>query len=270
VNSVDLQTARDGAAQVASGGRASVLGGFGNTASNLFATVAGGAKHIASGFGSFIGGGGCGSNGAIGFGNTASGASSFIGSGISNNNSGLYSSILGGAFNVLTGTASAILSGRGGNDRGISGNVVITSGYQPISSFGNSQACALILGVQTTTNTPTVLRSDANAAATSNQLTLPNNAAYYFKGSVIAGMTGGGNAKAWVIEGAIKRGPIASTTQLVGAPTVTVISQDPGAGVWDIAVSANITLGCLQISFTGENGRTIRAVCRIESTEMAY
>jgi hypothetical protein len=51
---------------------------------------------------------------------------------------------------------------------------------------GVSQAGLLILGKQTTDATATVLTSDGAAGGTTNQVILPNNSAYYFKGSVIS------------------------------------------------------------------------------------
>jgi hypothetical protein len=45
----------------------------------------------------------------------------------------------------------------------------------------------LTLAALTTTATPAVLVSNQNAAGTTNQVIMPNNSAYYFKGSVISG-----------------------------------------------------------------------------------
>jgi hypothetical protein len=128
----------------------------------------------------------------------------------------------------------------------------------------------LVLGRETTNATATVLASDANAAASTNQITLPSNSAYYFRGEVIAGVTGGGNTKGWFIEGAIKRGAGVGTTALVGTPTVTSSYADAGASAWAVAVTANTTLGCLTITVTGQAATTIRWVAQVRTTEMTY
>jgi len=135
---------------------------------------------------------------------------------------------------------------------------------------GVSQSALLILGAQTTDATATVLRSTTSAASTTNQVILPNNSAYYFKGSVIANVTGGGNTKAWAIEGAIKRGANAASTALVGTPTVVSGFADVGAATWAIAVTADTTNGGLAVTFTGQAATTIRCVAKLETTEVTF
>ena len=128
----------------------------------------------------------------------------------------------------------------------------------------------MILGRQTTDATATVLCSDANAASGTNQVILPNNSAYYFRGEVIAGVTGGGNTKGWYIEGVIKRGSGVGTTALVGTPTVTSLYADVGASTWTIGVTADTTNGGLAVTFTGQAATTIRCVAQIRTTEMTF
>jgi hypothetical protein len=128
----------------------------------------------------------------------------------------------------------------------------------------------LVLVKQTTDATATVLTSDTNAAGTINQVILPNNSAYYFKGEIVAGVTGGGNTKGWYIEGVIKRGANAAATALVGSPTVTSNYADAGASTWSIAVTADTTNGGLAVTFTGQAGTTIRTVAQIRTTEMTF
>jgi hypothetical protein len=128
----------------------------------------------------------------------------------------------------------------------------------------------LILARQTTDATPTVLASTTSAAGTTNQVILPNNSAYFFRGEVISGVTGGGNTKGWTIEGVIKRGANAASTALVGTPTVTSTYADAGASTWTIAVTADTTNGGLRVTFTGQASTTIRTVCQIRTTEMTY
>jgi hypothetical protein len=141
----------------------------------------------------------------------------------------------------------------------------------PIASVnGVSQAAMVVLGKETTNATATVLTSDGAVASAVNQVILPNNAAYYFKGSVVAGVTGGGNTAAWSFEGTIKRGANAASTTLVGTPVLNLISQDAGASTWVLALTADTTNGGLAVTFTGQASTTIRAVAKVETTEMTY
>ena len=156
-----------------------------NTASGDWSFVGGGIKNVASGNGAFIGGGGLNSASAIS-GNTASGVSSFVGGGNSNTANGLYASILGGFGNVASGQVSSSI-GSYATTRGILGNTVFAACQAPITaSVGVSQSALLVLAKQTTDATATVLTSDGAAASGTNQVILPNNSAYYFKGSVIS------------------------------------------------------------------------------------
>ena len=168
-------------------------------------------------------------------------------------------------------SSSAILGGYLGTTRGITGFQTFPACSAPIAfAAGVSQAGLLVLGVATTDATATVLRSNSSAAGSTNQVILPNNSAYYFKGSVIAGVTGAGNSKAWSFEGLIKRGANAGTTTFVGTPVLNTIAQDAGASAWTIALSVNTTLGSLTITATGQAATTIRWVAKVETTEMTY
>jgi len=198
-------------------------------------------------------------------------ANSGVFAGSSNTASTSSAVVLGGENNAANGVKSAVIGGNYGSARGTNGKIVSAASDAPIaSSLGVSQLGMLILGRQTTNATATVIASDANTVSTDNQLTLPNNSAYYFRGEVIAGVTGGGNTKGWFIEGAIKRGANAAATALVGTPTVTSSYADAGASTWAVAVTANTTLGCITITVTGQASTTIRWVAQVRTTEMTY
>ena len=255
-----------------------------NVASGAWSTVCGGNRNTASGLGSFIGGNG--GDGAAFYPNTASGVSaaivcgtnntvtgsfSFIGAGISHNNTATYGFIGSGVQNTVSGFSSAIVGGYNGNTRNITGNQVFPACVNPIANAsGVSQAALLILATQTTDATATVLRSESGVANTTNQVILPNNSAYFFRGEVVSGVTGGGDTKGWTIEGVIKRGANAASTTLVGTPTVTSMYADVGAATWAIAVTADTTNGGLRVTFTGQLATTIRTVCQIRTTEMTF
>jgi hypothetical protein len=232
-----------------------------NVASGDWSTVGGGFRNVASGQYSFIGGG---------FTNTASNQGSVV-SGTSNTASAITAVVAGGTNNVANGQYSAVLGGYQGTTRSINGFFAFPANVNPLGfTNGAIQGGLLCLGRQTTDATATVLTSDAVAASTTNQVILPNNSAYFFRGEVVSGVTGGGNTKGWVIEGVIKRGANAASTTLVGTPTVTSSFADAGASAWTIAVTADTTNGGLAVTFTGQAGTTIRTVAQIRTTEMTF
>ena len=134
----------------------------------------------------------------------------------------------------------------------------------------NPPSFSCLLGRATTDATATVLTSNSSAAGTTNQVILPNNAAYSFSGEVIAGVTGGGDTARWTINGAIKRGANAASTAMVGTPTVTMTHNDAGAAAWVVTVTADTTNGGIKVEVTGAAATTIRWVCKINTTEMTY
>jgi hypothetical protein len=239
-----------------------------NVASGDWSFVGGGTKNTASGVGSVVVGGG----NVYGYGaNISSGVCSFVGAGWNNNVSAQGASIVGGVAHIATSIYSSVIGGAYGTTRGISNNTVFAASSGPIAgNYGYSQAALLVLGRQTTDATATVLTCDGAAASTTNQVILPNNSAYYFKVSVISGVTGGGNTKAWTLEGAIKRGANAASTAIVGSVTTTVVAADAGASTWTVTATADTTNGGLAITFTGQAATTIRTVAKCETTEMTF
>jgi hypothetical protein len=128
----------------------------------------------------------------------------------------------------------------------------------------------LVLARQTTDATATVLTSNSSAASTTNQVILPNNSAYYFKGSVIANVTGAANGASWSFEGAIMRGANAASTVLIGTPAINRVAATAGATAWLIALTADTTNGGLAVTVTGAASTTIRWVCRAETCEVTF
>lgn len=289
IYATDWQKIRTANTQVASSPYSFVGGGANNaaqTASTGYNAVVGGANNIASGNYSFVGGGGdavtatnrntaSGANSAIvgGRQNLAAAGFCFIGGGNNNYSFGVlagYSAVLGGSNNQATGDYSAILGGSYGTTRSITGMQSAAACNIPTSTtLGSAQFSFLVIGGITSGATPLVLTSNGSAGSTTNQIILPNNSAYFFKGEIVSGVTGGGNTKGWTIEGVIKRGAGVGTTALVGS-TVTSLYADAGAATWSIALSADTTNGGLAVTFTGQASTTIRTICKIETTEMTY
>jgi hypothetical protein len=264
-----------GSVNTASGDYSFVAGGQSNTSTNTNSTVGGGEYNNSSGTSSTIAGGSSGTSSntytTVGGGrlNTASGLSATVGGGFSNNASGQNSAIIGGSDNVANALATNV-SGASGTARSIVGNHVRSPSAYPVSTTtGSQQIGTLIVGVITTDATATRLRSDVNAATTTNQVILPNNSAYYFQGSVVCGVTGAGNTSAWSFEGVIKRGANAAATSIVQS-VVNLVGQDSGASAWVVALTADTTNGGLAVTVTGQAATTIRWVCKVETTEMTY
>jgi hypothetical protein len=305
----DWQKERHIPGAIASGNYSTIGGGGLNTASGQYGTVAGGYGGVASGIYGAVGGGqsnsaastsvvaGGGSNTASGSSaaicggqiNNATSSLTFIGGGSSNTAStgthavvcggntntasALNATICGGRENLANSAYSFISGGYYGTTRSIQGNHVFPAIVDAISTgsyYGKTQAALLLVARETTDATATVLTSNSSAAATSNQVTLPNNSAYSFSGEVIAGVTGAGDSARWTIDGAIKRGANAASTVMIGTPTVVMSHFDAGAAAWVVAVTANTTLGCITVTVTGAAATTIRWVCRIDTTEMSF
>lgn len=240
-----------------------------NVASGDWSVVVGGIRHTASGLGSFIGGGGI-ISGTISP-NTASAAASTIVGGLGNTASGFGTFIGGGGTNTANATYATVVGGVRGTTRAVVGYYALAACNVPIASVtGVSQTGLLILGRETTDATATILCSDANAAGTTNQVILPNNSAYYFKGSVIANVTGAANGAAWSIEGAIMRGANAASTVLIDTPSVNRVAASSGATAWTVAVTADTTNGGIAVTVTGAAGTTIRWVAKLETTEVTF
>lgn len=258
-NAVDLQVFnRTAATQVASGG-VSFTAGSRNTASTTNC-VAIGYTNTADGLRSI----------AIGSNNTATGQYS-VAIGSNNTAIGQYSVVLSAWGTATTNSLyGAIVGGIYGNTRNLSGNLVFPSAIGTTS--GARQLTIVTLGLDTTDATVSYLTSDGISAVNSatTNIVLPNNSAFYFKGTIVAGVTAGGNTKGWTIEGVAKRGATAATVAFVGTPTVTSSYADAGASTWTIAVSANTTIGGFNIVATGQAATNIRWVGTIQVVEMTY
>ena len=241
-----------------------------NVASGDWSVVGGGVKNVVSGAGSVIVGGGYNGSGGIN-GNTVSGIGSFVGTGYACTVAGGNSAIVAGYSSFASGNFSFVGTGTNGTTRGITGYHAFPASQNPFGSpVGASQTAFLVLGVETTDATATILRSNQSAASGTNQVILPNNSAYYFRGEVVAGKTGAGDTKGWSIEGVIKRGANAASTAIVGTATVTSLYADAGAATWALTATADTTNGGLAITFTGQASTTIRTVCQVRTTEMTF
>lgn len=255
----------------ATGTGAVCVGGASNQATNTRACIVGGDANTASGEESFLGGG---DNNTVsqtqavvcgGFANTASQAQAFVGGGSANTASAQYSSIPGGQGNTADGVASHC-SGQYASARGIHGVSAHASGR--FATTGDAQTNIFVLRSDTTTATPEALTTDNTAAGTNDQVILPNNSIFAFRGDLVVRENATGDSKAVKFEGAIKRGANAAATALVGSPSQTTLGEDAGAAGWTVGFTADTTNGGLAITVTGEASHTLRWVARVVTTEV--
>lgn len=229
---VDLQINRSDASYVASG-QESFAAGNNNTASGAN-SIAIGVQNVASATRGM----------AFGYRCTASGATSITLGGDQNTASGIYSATLGG--NYL-------------NTRSITGATAFGASGSTVSSSGKRQGELHALACATTSSTPVNLSTNGNASPSSaNQLVLNNNSIITVQGVAQARQGTTGDSATWTFTASVKRGANAAATALFGTPTVTLINADSGASAWTLTITADTSLGGIQLTATGENSKTIQ------------
>jgi hypothetical protein len=237
-----------------SGGSASIAMGVGGSAPAL-ASVSIGGYNTASGSYSL----------AMGYTNTSSNVYS-VALGYYNNSSGDRAIAIG--MGASASGDSSLALGAKSSTNSISSKVAIGTLFSGVS--GAYQMGQLLLGAITTDATATVLKSDTNVLSANNQCTLQNNNAMSFNIEVVARNTSTGMTGKWEAKGLIKRGANASTTALVGTPTVTLTNGDSEGWITAgaIAITADTTYGALAVTVTGAASTTIHWMCRINTVEV--
>jgi lysophospholipase L1-like esterase len=225
------------------GGKANIIGG-GGTANTNDNFIGGGASNVAQ-FG--------GQNGGVG--------------GTGNVLQGFRNGFVGGRFNYIYGTESALIGGLYGADRSRSGWVGTAAGK--FSANGDAQAGYQVLRGTTSGTTLVRLTYDAVTATAANSVGIPDATAYGLRIVVtVRSVTTPANSFVWSLPvGTLLRGTGAgSTTLTLGTPVTT----STGSFAPTVSVTADTTLGALNISVTPPAGNTdtIRAVARVESVEV--
>lgn len=130
------------------------------------------------------------------------------------------------------------------------------------TSAGDAQTGMYTLRNITTNNTVTELFLDGS----SQRLILPNNSMFAFVIYVAARRTDttGGYAS-YKFEGGIKKDTTNGTTLFQGTSKTLIGETD---GVWDANIQADTTNGSLRINVVGQNGKTIRWVATVITTEV--
>jgi len=206
----------------------------------------------------------------------ASGNYSVIGGGSLNSATNVHSVVVGGNKNLADAQWSTVLGGVSGSTRGITGATIIsgaaTNGAR--ANPGQVQAGVYLLSAETYDNSIVTLTTDGtNSVSTSNQVSLPDNSAYHFKGTVIAKeyQAYRGQVWAWSFEGAIRRDVGSTTTDFSPsaiAPIVTQITNNSTSTGWAISLNINNALGSLTVQAQGQSSKHIRWACRIDTVEV--
>jgi hypothetical protein len=227
--SVDLQLARSGASQVASGQYSALIGGADNKATNSSAGVV---------------------------------------AGTANTVSSIKGGILAGDLNTISGACSVALGGTYGNDRGAQ-NAVLTGAAGSTSTASNQTRMVILMATTTDATSTVATTNNLTASGFNQLNLDNNTAFAFRVQIVATVRTGAGNMKAWTITGAIKRGASAATTALVGTPSVNIDAADTGASTWTVSATADATNGTLSINCVGQAATNIRWNCVVTASEAA-
>jgi hypothetical protein len=181
-------------------------------------------------------------------------------------------------WNNLTVTAS------GSNSVAIGGNTSATSpgsyafGQQSSSAIrgkyayaagrfaanGDAQGGQFILRCSTTDATPTLLRTNPDAADAGNQIVALSDTCITFDGTITAMQNGAQSYASWRVEGLLVND---GGTTTVANSAITVIDNQSN---WGLTLTADNTNNALAITFTGEAAHNIRTVANIRTTEVTY
>jgi hypothetical protein len=205
----------------------------------------------------------------------ASGDYAVISGGSFNRASALHSVVVGGNNNTNDSEYSVVLGGVNGNTRGINGAVIMphyaTGGAS--NSSGKIQTGYYLLSGDTLQSTsPVDLTTDGSGnIAASNQITLIDESAIQFKGTIVAKEINTDDTPeiaVWEIKGTAFRGVGNTTTSLVSIVTPTLIDSTTSTS-WQVSVSTENNIGCILLQVQGTAEQQIRWVAKIETIEVA-
>ena len=207
---------------------------------------------------------------ATGVQNTVSGmASSAFGS--QNTVAGNYSTVTGqsnsapGAYaraDGLSTTASGSYSQAAGRLSRARFAGQVSQAVGQFSAPGDAQQSRLVMHRAFTTATPTLL----GIAGGSSSYQLQPNQSCTFTARIIARDTASNDAAGWTVAGTYTRGATGAPVA-VGAPTITQTGASTGAATWAVTMVTS-SIGDVGINFTGQDGKTIRAVMSFDVVEV--
>ena len=267
-HAADLQTKRSANTQVASGSRATIVGGEGGTASGSYSAVLGGFECTSSGEASVSGGWSKTASGSrsISLGGddgSATGAGSANIGGTSCSSVGDYSATIGGQACSATANHSIAL---GKDSRSyIVGSLVLASSAGASSGLGSSQLSHSSYQVGTTdATTATMVAGVIGAAAATKVYGVDlGSAVCALSGHIIAASST--DRKVFKIEAVLLK---ATGTHSLLVNNVPTLYESVDATTWTAVLVAS-SLG-VEIRVTGAAATTIRWAASITATEGAY
>ena len=135
---------------------------------------------------------------------------------------------------------------------------------------GASQAGLLVLGTETDSSFKKSLTSDSGSPAYTNQFYPAYNTTVGVRGLVVARQVGGingspGDSRVWSFEGSVSKSSN-GVLSVVGEIVIHKLPETANTLYWDIEVISQS--GILKVNVTGENDKTIRWVCRLDTVEV--
>jgi hypothetical protein len=161
-----------------------------------------------------------------------------------------------------TASGKNVLATGVGSKSAIYGAEVRASGS--ISAAGDAQSGKYVLRAATTTSAVTELYADG----VGEQLVLPNNTTWAYSAYITGRRTDAtGSNAGFKIEGVVTRNASAATTALVGTRSRTILTR-PNTN-WIADVSVDSSTGALTFTVQGENGKTVRWVATVITSEVS-
>lgn len=233
-------------------GQSSVAIGSGTAAATASIIIGGGGSINGTADGAVLIGGG----GSVGAGATYSailgGNNAAIGASAS------YAVVVGGQAGTPTAPCAATVGGRYLRSR-LNGQM---SWGAQAAGAGEGQASHVVAQGTTTNATPTSIYTENS---TGTRILIASGTTAAFSILVCARRTDvTGEAAAYKFEGLIANN--AGTTAIVGSVTKTVLAES--AAAWDCAVTADNTNDAIDISVTGEAGKTIKWAANVTMVEI--
>jgi hypothetical protein len=197
-------------------------------------------------------------------------------------NSGYASYTFNSTSNSWIISAASLAPGIVGGSLGVSGSLTVgTHSIARVSTStfvlsdgdfvvdGDCQSAQYVLRASQNTSTSWVLSLDGTVpGSTTNQIVLAAGAFITFSAMVTFKDIVTGDAKMWRIDGSIKRPSNAASTNLLTAPSVTLLAADTAASSWTLNTLADTTNGALQFVGQASSGNTIRAGAIVTTMEI--
>jgi len=153
--------------------------------------------------------------------------------------------------------------GTGATARGIQVSVQSNGSF---SAAGDAQSRTGILRGVTNDGTERELSLDGMSASNSNAFVLPNYATMAFDVNIVARRADAvGGSSAFTLSGCISRDSGSASTNMINFSKIIVGKTSVS---WDVRAAADVINGRLAIFVTGENGKTIRWVATVKTTEV--